>query len=80
LVKLTKEGRIAPDGQFRRLMAGPPSAVLAVGDRPLTVVRGDRKPSDVVKDVATHFGTSHEEVQGVLPPGTLRIVSSGGAS
>lgn len=80
LVKLTKEGRIAPDGQFRRLMAGPPSAIVAVADRPLTVVRGDRKPSDVVKDVATHFGTSHEEVQGVLPPGTLRIVAVGGSS
>lgn len=80
LVKLSKDGRIAPDGQYRRLMAGPPSAILAVGDRPLTVVRGDRKPSDVVKDVATHFGTSHEEVQGVLPPGTLRIVPGGGAA
>ncbi len=80
LVKLSKDGRIAPDGQFRRLMAGPPAAILAAGDRPLTVVRGDRKPSDVVKDVATHFGTSHEEVQGVLPPGTLRIVPGGGAS
>ena len=80
LVKLGKDGRIAPDGQFRRLMAGPPAAVLAVGERPLTVVRGDRKPSDVVRDVANHFGTSHEEVQGVLPPGTLRIVAGGGAA
>lgn len=80
LVRLTKEGRIGPDGQFRRLMAGPPSAVLAVADRPLTVVRGERKPSDVVRDVATHFGTSHEEVQAVLPPGTLRIAAGGGTA
>jgi predicted ribosome quality control (RQC) complex YloA/Tae2 family protein len=79
LVKLTKEGRIAPDGQHRRLMAGPPSAVLAVGDKTITVVRGERKPSEVVRDVATHFGTSHEEVQAVLPPGTLKILPGGGA-
>ena len=77
-------GAVVAGGAFDRRGVGfdyqTIEEVLAVGERPLTVVRGDRKPSDVVRDVATHFGTSHEEVQGVLPPGTLRIVPGGGAA
>jgi predicted ribosome quality control (RQC) complex YloA/Tae2 family protein len=77
-VTLDKQGAPAADGGFRRLMGGPTEAVRALSKNPILVARGDRKPTEVVREVATRFSVSHEEVQAVLPPGTLRIAEPGG--
>lgn len=79
-VLLGKDGRIAPDGAFPRLMCGARSAVSSHSPRFAVVVRGDRKPAEVAREVAERLVTSIDEAQAALPTSTLRISSWEGAS
>lgn len=64
-----------PDAPYKRLVAGPPEAMAAHAPRRARIGRGDRKPSDVAKELAPLFGASIDEVVAALPAGTLRILS-----
>lgn len=77
LLRLGKDGRADAEGPWPLLMGGPPEAVSHWCALWVRVVRGDQKASDAVRDLASRFGVSHDEVQGVLPAGTLRILPAG---
>lgn len=73
LVQLGKQGRPgAEDAPHRRLMGGPPAALRVHARRLVVVERGDTKTADAAKQLAPLFGVTLDEVQAVLPPGTIR--------
>lgn len=79
-ILLGKDGRPQREGVHPRLMAGARPAIAAHASRFALVVRGDRKPADVAKELAARFETSVDEAQAVLPSSTLRIMGWEGAS
>lgn len=80
LVRLTKEGTLGgADAPYPRLMSGPAAAVALVTGRYVVVERGATKPADAAKKLAPVFGVTLDEVQAVLPPGTIRISEGQGA-
>lgn len=76
-VGLGKDGRPAPDGALLRLMGGAPEAVRRWTSQAVRVVRGDRKPTDVARELAQRFGVSADEAAAVLPASTLRVEEGG---
>lgn len=81
LVRLAADGRPGGDeAPHVRLMGGPPAAVGRLARRHVVVERGELKPAEAAKRLAPVFGVTLEEVQAVLPPGTIRIRPSPGGA
>lgn len=79
-VALAKDGRPAPNGVVQRLMGGPPEAVRRWASPTVRIVRGERKPTDVARELAQRFGVTVDEATAVLPSSTLRLEEGGTAS
>lgn len=79
-VQLGKDGRPTAPGIAPRLMSGAKSAIGAHAARFAVIVRGDRKPAEVAREVAAQLETSIDEAQAALPTSTLRILAWEGAS
>ncbi len=66
-------GLLAPGSEegHRHLMAGPWVSVRAHARPALRVVRGDRKPSDVAKEISQRLGVPLDAVAAALPSASL---------
>jgi predicted ribosome quality control (RQC) complex YloA/Tae2 family protein len=56
-----------------RLMAGPKEAVQKLARRYVVMQPGSKKREEVVRELASEFGWEPDEVQKLIPPGTVKI-------
>lgn len=75
IVHLDDQGGLLPPGTeegHRQLMAGPWVSVKVHARPALRVVRGERKPSDVAKEISRRLGVPLDAVAAALPSASLR--------
>ncbi|HWG91423.1 MAG TPA: ribosome rescue protein RqcH, partial [Candidatus Thermoplasmatota archaeon] len=70
-------GEIAWEGA-RKIMGGPPEAVLARAKRYVVLEPGDRDRNKLAAELAKAFHVPVEEIQAVMPPGDVRVVEAVG--
>jgi len=58
---------------YEKIMGGAPSAVKKWAEKWVVIQHGDEDKNRMAKEIAKKFGTGVEEIQRVLPPGSIRI-------
>jgi predicted ribosome quality control (RQC) complex YloA/Tae2 family protein len=67
-------GEINFDGE-RKIMCGPETAVAANAVEYFVIAPGEEERSDFAKRISEFFNVLIEEIDGVLPPGDVRVVA-----
>ncbi len=57
-----------------RVTCGPPAAIEAWAEKSVLIEPGDRKPGEIIREVAKRLDAEPEEVQRALPPGRSKII------